>query len=331
MDQAFAGVDIGGTRIKIGLATETGQLLSCRVLNSGRYHDAASLVEDVRSEIFRLASSVAVHVVGAGVGCPGRIDLTSGTPVWLKGKLEFLESIPLGEQLARALGCPVVCDNDVNAILAGEMRFGAGRGFRNVVALTIGTGIGGALVMDGRLVRGHNWGAGHFGYMSLDPHGAQHVCGNTGVVEAQASQSGVLAQLGEIHARGEISPLTEALSRRDQVGLREVFECADAGDSLGTHLANQLICGLGTLIANLIYALDPEIVLLGGGIVTYRPALVVSLRRQVMDRVRFLWPSGAKISPMALGDASGILGGVAFAIDELARTTYEVGNQGEVT
>ncbi len=322
MDQVFAGIDIGGTRIKIGLATATGQLLSCQVFDTNRYHDAVSLLEGVQSEILRLASDDSVVVIGAGVGCPGRIDFTTGTPVWLKSKLEYLEGFPLAERLAKALRCPVICDNDVNTILAGEMRFGAGMGYRNAVAITVGTGIGGAVVMDGRMIRGTNWATGHFGYMSFDLLGTRHVCGNTGVVEAEASQSGALFQLHEAHVRGEISPLTEALSHGDEVGLREIFECADTGDPVGKRLADRLICGLGALIANLIYALDPEIVLVGGGIVTHRPSLVESLRRQVIDRVRFLSPGATKITPMALGDASGVLGGVSLAIDEIGKTTH---------
>jgi glucokinase len=322
MDRVFAGIDIGGTRIKVGLAATSGELLSCQVLDTSRYHDAVGLLEAVQTEIIRLASDASVVVMGAGVGCPGRIDFTGGTPVWLKTKLEYLEGFPLAEHLAKALRCPVVCDNDVNTILAGEMRFGAGRGYQNAIAITVGTGIGGAVVMDGRMIRGTNWATGHFGYMSFDLLGARHVCGNTGVVEAEASQSGLLFQLHEARIRGEISPLTAAIGHGEEVGLREVFECADAGDPVGKRLADRLICGVGALIANLVYALDPEIVLVGGGIVTHRPSMVESLRREVVDRVRFLSSGATKISPMALGDASGVLGGVALAIDEIGGTEH---------
>lgn len=324
MEQVFAGIDIGGTRIKIGLATASGQLLSCQVINTSHYHDAAGLLEGVQTEILRSASDASVMLIGAGVGCPGRIDFTNGTPVWLKSKLEYLEGFPLAHHLAKALRCPVVCDNDVNTILAGEMKFGAGRGHRNAVGITVGTGIGGAVVIDDHMIRGHNWATGHFGYMSFDLQGARHVCGNTGVAEAEASQSGVLVQLHEACARGETSRLTEALARGDEVGLREVFECADAGDPLSKRLADRLICGMGALIANLIYALDPEIVLVGGGIVTHRPSLIESLRREAVDRVRFLSPGATNISPMALGDASGVLGGAALAMDEIGQATRDL-------
>jgi glucokinase len=127
------------------------------------------LLEKVGAKIRTLVSAGSAAVKGAGIGCPGRIDFALGKVVWLKSKLEFLEGVFLARRLGERLACPVVCDNDVNTILAGEMRFGAGGGYRNVVALTVGTGIGGALVLDACMVRGSNWATGHFGYMSLDP------------------------------------------------------------------------------------------------------------------------------------------------------------------
>jgi glucokinase len=280
--------------------------------------DAESLIETVGGEIGAQAGSVTRPIKAIGVGCPGRIDFTSGRVVWLKSKLEFLEGVPLAARLRARLGCPVVCDNDVNAILAGEMRFGAGRGHRNVVALTVGTGIGGALVLAGQMVRGCNWATGHFGYMSLDPCGPRHVCGNTGIIEEHASHSGILRQLRKATAASETSPLTECLARGAEPGLRELFEAAETGDSLGRRLADRLTCELGTLVANLIYALDPEVILLGGGLIVHRPEVLDAIRREVATRVAYLPPGATEILPIALGDAAGVLGGVALAMDTIS-------------
>src|SRR5262249_48091567 len=163
------------------------------------------------------------------------------------------------------------CDNDVNAILAGEKRYGAGRGHSDVVAVTLGTGVGGALVVGGKLVRGRNWATGHFGYMSIDPCGPPHVCGNTGIVEEHASLSGILPQLRSALNAGEKSALTDFHARREEPGLQEVFEAANFGDSLARRTADRLMRELSVLIANLIYALDPELILVGGGLIAHRP------------------------------------------------------------
>ena len=320
MQGVVAGVDVGGTRIKVGLADNSGRLLSCEVLETRRCRDAESFLETIAGEIRKQANAAAAsaRVAAVGIGCPGRIDFASGKVVWLKSKLEFLEGVPLAVRLRDRLGCPVVCDNDVNTILAGEMRFGAGQGYRDVAGVTVGTGIGGALVLRGCLVRGRNWAAGHFGYMSHDPRGPRHVCGNTGIVEEHASHSGILCQLRRALEAGEASVLTESLARGEEPGLREVFGAADAGDPLGCRLADRLICELGVLVANLIYALDPELVLVGGGLVTHRPGVLDAIRREVAERLDYLPPGATKILPMALGDAAGVLGGVALGMDAIA-------------
>ena len=314
MQNVFAGVDVGGTRIKVGLADRSGRLISCEVLETGACHDAENFLEIVVGEIKTQAAAASVSITAAGIGCPGRIDFTSGRVVWLRSKLEFLEGVPLAVRLGDRLACPVVCDNDVNTILAGEMRFGAGRGYRDVIAVTVGTGIGGALVLGGCMVRGRNWAAGHFGYMSNDPSGPRHVCGNSGIVEEYASQSGILRQVRRAFEAGEDSPLTESLARGKEPGLQELFQSAEAGDILGRRLAEQLTSGLGVLIANLVYALDPELVLLGGGIINHVPSIFDTVRREVAGRLDYLAPGATEILPMALDDAAGVLGGAALAI-----------------
>lgn len=330
MREVFAGVDVGGTRIKIGLADRSGQLISCKFLETAGCHDTETFLETVAAEIETQAKAASVTVEAAGIGCPGRIDFTSGRIVWLRSKLEFLEGVPLALRLGERLACPVVCDNDVNTILAGEMRFGAGRGCRDVVvAITVGTGIGGALAFGGRMVRGHNWAAGHFGYMSHDPHGDRHVCGNTGIVEEYASQSGILLQVRRAWEAGEVSPLTELLARGKEPGLRELFQAADAGDAVGRRLTERLTFELGALIANLIYALDPELVLVGGSIVNHRPSILDAARREVAGRLDYLPQDATEILPMALGDAAGVLGGAALAMDATTQTEQGQRAQGE--
>lgn len=320
MANVLAGVDVGGTRIKVGLADFSGRLLSSEVLETRLCQNAEGFLDIVAGEIKVQASAASVCVAAAGLGCPGRINFASGKVAWLKEKLEFLEGIPLAARLSERLGCPVVCDNDVNAILAGEMRFGAGRGYRDVVGATVGTGIGGAVVFGGIMVRGRNWATGHFGFMSIDPWGPLHACGNKGVFEEHASLSGILRQLRSALEAGETSPLTQAMARGEEPGLRELFEAADAGDPLGRRLTDRMILELGVMVANLIYAFDPEVVLIGGGLITHRPIVLDAIREEAASRLDYLPPGATKILPMELGDAAGVLGGVALAMDTIPQT-----------
>lgn len=322
MHDAFAGVDIGGTRIKVGLCTESGELISSEILETKGCVDADRFVEMLAGTIARLAGAASVRIACAGVGCPGRIDFDSGTILWLKSKLEFLEGVPLASRLERHLPCPVVCDNDVNTILAGEMRFGAARGSRDVIAITVGTGIGGAFAVGGNIVRGHSWAAGHFGYMSIDRDGPRHVCGNSGVIEEYASQSGILRQVRRASAAGEVSLLTKLLASGLEPGLRELFQAADACDTLACRLVEKLTSDIGLLVANLIYAFDPELVLIGGGIVACRSHVAEVIGRQAAARLDCLQECAMKIVPMALGDAGGVLGGAALAMDAISQTQH---------
>lgn len=315
--KVFAGIDLGGTRIKIGLVDGSGKLISSTILGSEEYRSAEILLNSVADQISVLADAASVAVVAIGVGCPGRIDFDSGKVVWLKSKLEFLQGIPLARRLSDLLVCPVVCDNDVNTILTGEMRFGAAHGFRDVIALTVGTGIGGALAFGGRIMRGHHWAAGHFGYMSLDPNGPQHVCGNSGIVEEHASQSGIKRQVLRALESGEVSSLTRSLADGKECDLRKVFQAADEGDELGSRLVERLTSEIGVLIANLVYALDAELILVGGGIINHRSSLIDAIRCEAEKRLDFFPLDTIKISPMALGDSAGILGGAAMAMSAI--------------
>lgn len=322
MHSAFAGVDIGGTRIKVGLCTESGRLVASEILETRGCLDADAFAEMLGGTLTRLAAAASVRLVCAGVGCPGRINFSSGTVIWLKSKLEFLEGVSLTSRLEKHLPCPVVCDNDANTILAGEMRFGAARGLGDVIAITIGTGIGGAFAVGGNIVRGHNWAAGHFGYMSINRDGPRHVCGNTGVIEEYASQSGILRQVRHAATSGEVSPLTTIVASELEPGLRELFQAAAACDPLACRLVEQLTSNIGLLVANLIYAFDPEIVLIGGGIVACRLDIVEAIKRETSGRLDYLERGATRILPMSLGDAGGILGGAALAMDAINQTQH---------
>lgn len=317
MRDVFAGVDIGGTRIKAGLVDRTGQLIELEVFKTAECPDAESLLDKITRLLVALTRSAGVRLIAVGVGCPGRIDFAAGRVVWLKSKLEFLENLPLASWLSERLGCPVVCDNDANAILVGEMQYGAGRGARDVIGITVGTGIGGAFAVGGNLVRGHNWAAGHFGYMSYDPRGPRHACGNNGIFEEQASQSGIQRQIRCAAEAGEISTLTARIAAGEDPGIRELFQSVEARDQLGQRLAQGMITGIGVMTANLIFALDPELVLVGGGILKSCSGIVELLRHEVASRLDYMPFDAMQILPMALGDTAGVLGSASLAMQSI--------------
>lgn len=154
--------------------------------------------------------------------------------------------------------------------------------------------------------------------MSTDPCGPKHVCGNTGIIEEHASHSGIVRQLRKALEDGEVSPLTKSLARNEEPGLRELFEALDVGDPLASRLVSKLTSELGVMISNLIYALDPELVLVGGGLVSHRPSVLNLVCREVEQRIGFLPPGATEILPMQLGDKAGVYGGLALAVEAIA-------------
>ena len=188
----YGGIDIGGTSIKIGFVDKAGTILCKDLMPVGKitaYNDFIEQLGDKTNTLLETLDNKDA-VTGFGVGCPGRIDVATGKVIWLRGKLEYMENRYIGPDLASVFGKPVICDNDVNAMVLGETYFGKAKGSRNVIGLTFGTGIGGAIIINGQVLRGKHFSAGHFGFMSHDPNGESHVCGNAGAAEVHASHSG---------------------------------------------------------------------------------------------------------------------------------------------
>ena len=188
----YGGIDIGGTSIKIGFVDKAGTIMCKDLIPVGKISTYSDFIEQLGNKTNKLLETLEnkYAIIGFGVGCPGRIDVATGKVIWLRGKLEYMENRDIGPDLASVFGKPVICDNDVNAKVLGETYFGKAKGSRNVIGLTFGTGIGGAIIINGQVLRGKHFAAGHFGFMSHDPNGESHVCGNAGAAEVHASHSG---------------------------------------------------------------------------------------------------------------------------------------------
>jgi len=188
----YGGIDIGGTSIKIGFVDKAGTIMCKDLIPVGKISTYSDFIEQLGNKTNKLLETLEnkYAIISFGVGCPGRIDVATGKVIWLRGKLEYMENRDIGPDLASVFGKPVICDNDVNAMVLGETYFGKAKGSRNVIGLTFGAGIGGAIIINGQVLRGKHFAAGHFGFMSHDPNGESHVCGNAGAAEVHASHSG---------------------------------------------------------------------------------------------------------------------------------------------
>lgn len=307
------GFDIGGTNLKAGVLDSSGQLLRRETLATPT--TLAGFRSAAEGLISRLAGGE--HFVGAGFGCPGIVRPFDTLVDCLPGRMDYLEGSRLSDLVAPWLapGAIVAADNDARAALAGELAFGAARGRANALMLTLGSGVGGAIVSGGVLLRGHSGVAGHIGHLTTDPDGPWCLCGNRGCLEtffsARAIEVEALAAIqrgceSSLRARFGANPLS--------VTCADVFECAGQGDAVASAIIHRAVRYLGGAIAGLLHVLDSEVVILGGQIAQAGPVLFDTLREDVEQRTRRLLKRTIPIIPAEVGEHAGIVGAASLAL-----------------
>ena len=268
-----------------------------------------AFLDAVTEAIKQLAASVSIspsRLAGVGIGAPGLIDAKRGLVHHLVNVAGWRE-VPLAATLSRRLHCRCAVDNDVNLITLGEWRAGAGRGVNNLVCLTLGTGVGGGIVMGGRLQRGVSGSAGEIGHTVLDPKGRVCACGNRGCLESFVSTRPILRQARGLLQRGD-RRLSRAIAQNGgRLTPEVVSRVAATGGRAAQEIWNTLGFWLGVGIGNIVNALNPERVIIGGGVsqawVRFIPAFRRSFRKVAMQ----VPARAATVTRAKLGDTAGII------------------------
>jgi len=306
------GIDIGGALVKAGMVDEKGAILASRTIQTPA--DLDGLLSSLHEAVRWLLEATALPA-GVGVGCKGIIDPDSTRVEILPGPLHFLEGLRLSDIVGMPLDVPVFADNDARVALAGEMVWGAARGCENVLMLTLGTGVGGAAVMNGQVLRGHGGVAGHLGHISIDPNGAPCACGNRGCLETVFSARAIEAEAYAAVHRGCSSVLTRLFRERPQLAnCRTVFQAASEGDELARSIVDAAIRKLGAALAGLLHVFDPELVVLGGRVMEAGADLLEPLREEVWNRSRRLLGREVPIVEQQVADKSGIVSAAGLAM-----------------
>ena len=292
-EAAAIGVDLGGTRVKLVALDEDGEVLAARERPTA--DDANDWAPGIRAELEELALD-APGPLPLGLCAPGLAAPDGRSIAHMPGRLAGLEGLDWSAALAWPRPVPVM--NDAHAALVGEAWRGAARGLENAVLLTLGTGVGGAALVDGRLLRGHIGRAGHFGHVCLDAHGEPDVCGTPGSLEGAIGECTLARRTGG--AFGTTSALLAALAEGDPFA-RETWE--------------RSLRALAVAIASLVNALDPAAVVLGGGVARAGDALLGPLAHE-MDAVE--WRPGGhsvELRTAELGDLAGAVGAAKNAME----------------
>lgn len=306
------GIDIGGALVKAGMVDEKGAILASRTIQTPA--DLDGLLSSLHEAVRWLLEATALPA-GVGVGCKGIIDPDSTRVEILPGPLHFLEGLRLSDIVGMPLDVPVFADNDARVALAGEMVWGAARGRENVLMLTLGTGVGGAAVINGHLLRGHSGVAGHLGHITIDPNGAPCACGNRGCLETVFSARAIEGEAWAAVHRGCASVLTQLFRERPQLAnCRTVFQAASEGDELARSIVDAAIRKLGAALAGLLHVFDPELVVLGGRVMEAGADLLNPLRQEVWGRSRRLLGREVPIVEQEVADKSGIVSAAGLAM-----------------
>jgi glucokinase len=316
----WLGFDIGGTRTKAGVVGDDGVVSQAHVKHTDRLPFErvwAHLLEHVREAVEREDRA---GLAGVGIAAPGVVEPGFGVRN-LPGKVPGIEGYPMREELEALVGVPVRCINDGAAATLAEWRFGAARGYHDVVGLTIGTGIGAGAIIDGRPLATRNLAGGvSFGHATIDRGGRTCLCGNLGCAETLVSANAVVGRMRDYVVRKVPSTITDAYQHDPgAITFETLVEGVDAGDRVAEEVMHHFCRDLGATIVTAIHAYDPEVVVLAGGPMAHADHFLPRVQAYV-DRYAFRYPK-ERIIPILRAERSdhaGVLGAVARVMQTVA-------------
>jgi len=314
-DEVFAvGVDIGATAIKAALVNLDGNLVASFQQPSPRTSG------ELRDFVHLVLQQAPSQVRGIGIGCKGIIDTATSRVNSLPGDLNFLE----GSLLADVVGpgsLPLCADNDARTALVAEVLWGAARGKQNAVLLTLGTGVGGAALVNGAILRGASGAAGHLGHMTLDVHGGLCICGNRGCVETRFSSRAIESDyLAHLH---RAAPTTLSLGPAGQPPTTaDIFRAAAEGDPSARCVIDRALAYLSASLVSVLHIFDPEILIIGGSIAEAGPQLLAPIRDEVTRRTRILLGREIPIVFQSLVGLGGVAGAAGLVFQQQGLVTF---------
>jgi glucokinase len=317
------GIDIGGTNLVVGSVAEDG---SAMVASASEPTHSEAGATDVVDRLVGLAERAiattrreapSAEILGVGVGAPGPLDTKRGI-VLLTPNLGWV-NMPLRQLIHDRLGLPAALDNDANCAVLGEWWVGAARGARHAIGITIGTGIGGGLIIDGQLYHGASDVAGEIGHTTIDTEGRRCKCGNYGCLEAYASGPNIaLRAVEELEAGAESRLRALVGGDLQKITAQTVYQAAADGDELALEVVNDTAKFLGVGIGNLLNVFNPEVVVVCGGVTLAGDHLFEPLRREVARRAFKPAVTACRIVPGELAGTAGVYGAAKVFLDQTA-------------
>jgi len=314
---ACIGVDLGGTNLRTALVSRSGKILASRAahvrLERGAESVAGELIAQCRA-LVRSAAKLGLNVAAIGLGVAGKIDRSAGSVIF-SPNLPVLNGYPIGHDLEKNLQIPVCMENDANVFGIGESWAGAARGIRNWVGITLGTGTGGCLFLNGKLWEGDRLGfSAELGHMIVEPGGPACPCGSKGCLEAFASARALVSGAERAVLDGRIKEgRLHALERASKLSAQTVYACAKKGDPTALTLFDKMGWALGVCLANVFSALGIRHAVIGGGVSPAWDLFIGPLEKALAQSASMLAPGAAVILRTRLGNDAALIGAARLA------------------
>lgn len=316
----FLGIDLGGTKILAAVATSQGEILAREYCATPALEGPEAVIKTILEashNVVGKAGVTTVQLAATGVGAAGTSNPHTGV-ISYSPNLPGWKDVPLKDIMERELGVQTFVGNDANAAALGELYFGVGRGIRNLVYVTISTGIGGGIIIDGKLYSGTSGVAGEVGHMTIDANGPRCSCGNYGCWESLASGNALAREARHRVSQGaRTTILDHAQGNIEQVTARTVHEAALEGDALAHELIARTSYYTGVGFANLINIFNPELIIVGGGLSNMGNLLLEPAVKVARERALKAPCEAVRFALAQLGSDSGVLGSVALALEEM--------------
>jgi len=312
---------MGGTKIRAAIVSSKGQMIARKYCLTLADEGQQSVINRIFSAIDHLLSQRNIEsskLDSISIAAAGAIDFDRGV-ITASPNLPGWYDVPLRAMVREKYGVNTFLINDAGAAALGEHRFGAGKGVDNLILLTLGTGIGGGIIINGKLYTGRHGSAGEIGHMTIDVNGPKCNCGNVGCWETLASGTAMAREAIRRVSQGEKSSLTEIVGGKiGNITAEEVSLAAQGGDSLALEVISKVASYLGVGMVNLVNIFDPEMIIVGGGMSKMGDLLLEPARQVVRERAFTLSAQAVRIVTAQLGDDAGVLGAAVFARQQLS-------------
>ena len=315
MSEMFVGIDLGGTNIKIGLFDSELKLVS-KTSVATKVDMGPEVVIDKMAQTTKILLAEAClslqDVAAVGIGTPGPAKYSEGIIIKSTNMPTF-KNVPICRMLNERLGAPVVFDNDANVACWGEYAVGAGKGVKDMVFFTLGTGIGGGIISNGELVHGCDENGAELGHMIIYPDGRKCNCGQKGCVEAYASADSTARRATEAVEAGAESSLKKVLDEKGQITSKDVYEHLAAGDKLAKEITDGTAKALAITCINMLHTTEPKRIVFAGGMIAAGDVLLNRIKDFFNEHIWTLKKEMVEICFATLGEDAGIIGAAALA------------------